>query len=227
MNTTRAYAARRRQQSGEPLPKAAKVKGEKTEFKKSDATRQRILDAAALIMSREGFAGTKLSDIAREANVKIATLYYYFSSREDLVEAVLVTGSQHVRAHTQEALSMLPDHVTPLERLCVAVEAHLRFILAISHYTEAAVRNSSQVPDRIRDATRAEQSKYGRLWQELIDAAVGTSSTHAQRKALRMLIVGGLNWTVEWWNTKQMPIDELVQTALGLTRAAASKSRRL
>src|SRR5206468_11098090 len=70
---------------------APAMNGNGIELTKSDATRRRILDAAALVMSREGFAGTKLSDIASEADVKIATLYYYFPSREDLVQAVLVT----------------------------------------------------------------------------------------------------------------------------------------
>jgi AcrR family transcriptional regulator len=194
------------------------------EVKKSDLTRQRILDAAALVMSREGFAGTKLSDIAVEANLKIATLYYYFKSREELVQAVLVTGSEHVRVHTQGALAGLSATSTPLERLCTAVESHLRFILEISHYTEAAVRNSSQVPEHVRKPIRAEQAKYGRFWQELVDAAAAktTYRTPTQRRALRMLIIGGLNWTVEWWNADQAPLDEVVETALTMTRAAFS-----
>src|SRR3954471_3644005 len=84
------------------------------ELKKSDATRQRILDAAALVLSRQGFAGTKLSDIAAEARLKVATLYYYYESREALVEAVMVTGSEHVRRHTLAALAALPETCTPL-----------------------------------------------------------------------------------------------------------------
>jgi len=43
-----------------------------------DATRQRILDSAARVLSRDGFAGAKLSDIAAEAHLKVATLYYYY-----------------------------------------------------------------------------------------------------------------------------------------------------
>jgi AcrR family transcriptional regulator len=200
-------------------PRATRGNGER-DLKKSEATRQRILDAAALVMSREGFAGTKLSEIAREADVKIATLYYYYASREDLVEAVLVTGARHVREHTEQAVAAMPASSTPLDRLCTAVEAHLRFILEISHYTEAAVRNTSQVPERIRQSSLAEQATYGRLWRRLVDdAAEGTQHrTPAQRKALRMLIIGGLNWSVEWWSPRETSIDELVATALSMTR---------
>ena len=35
-----------------------------------------------------------------------------------------------------------------------------------------------------------------------------------------LLILGGLNWTVEWWSADQAPLDELVETALTMTRAS-------
>jgi TetR/AcrR family transcriptional regulator, cholesterol catabolism regulator len=193
-----------------------------TELKKSDATRQRILDAAALILSREGFAGTKLADIAAEAQLKVATLYYYYESREALVEAVMVTGSEHVRQHTMSALAALDRSCTPVDRLCTAVESHLRFVLEISNYTQAVIRNASQVPEHIRTTLRHEINQYGRLWQGLVNAAAeGTAfRTPAQRKALRLLILGGLNWTVEWWTEAQAPLDEVVLTAVTMTRAS-------
>jgi TetR/AcrR family transcriptional regulator, cholesterol catabolism regulator len=197
------------------------------EMKKSEATRRRILDAAALVMSREGFAGTKLADIAAEAKVKIAALYYYFESREDLVEAVIVTGSEQVRLHTEAAIAEMDPSSSPMDRLCSAIEAHLRYILEISHYTEAAVRNSSQVPEQIRKAIRAEQTRYGRFWQGLVDAAAAGTRyrTPAQRKALRMLILGGLNWTVEWWTPDQAPLEQVLGTAIDMARATLLAAR--
>lgn len=218
----------RKTKGGQGSTEAAQDPASAPEARKSDATRQRILDAAAVVMSREGFAGTKLADIAAEAKLKIATLYYYYPSREDLVQAVMVTGSEHVRQHTSAALAALPPDSEPIERLCAAVESHLRFILEISHFTKATVRNASQVPVPVRSALRAEQAHYGRLWQGLVDAAaVGTSyTTTGQRRALRMLILGGLNWTVEWWTSRQAPLDEVVETALTMTRAAVGRDVR-
>lgn len=192
------------------------------EQKKSDATRQRILDAAALVLSRQGFAGTKLADIAVEAELKVATLYYYYESREALVEAVLVTGSRHVRQHTLAALAQLGPGCSASERLCAAIEAHLRFVLEISNYTQAVIRNAGQVPEKIRASLRHELDLHGKLWQQLVDAACeGTPfKSRSQRKTLRLLILGGLNWTVEWWTASQAPLDEVVETALAMTRAA-------
>lgn len=217
-----------------PSPKPAKRAARKTavaagapeEQRKSDATRQRILDATALVLSREGYAGTKLVDIAHEAQLKIATLYYYYPSREALVEAVMVSGSEDVRHHTQTALDALDPGASAADRLCAAVECHLRYVLEISNYTQAVIRNTGQVPEHVRSKLGDEIARYGRLWQRLVDdAAEGTAyRTRSQRRALRLLILGGLNWSVEWWNATDMPLDDLVYAAVSMTRAALART---
>ncbi len=188
-------------------------------FKKSDNTRARILDAAAYVMSQQGYAGTKLTDIAKRAKLRVSTLYYYYPSRDELVLAVLAAGTAQVRRHTEEALTALPKRSTPMERACCAVEAHLRHILEISHYTEATVRNTGQLPEHMRAKVAIEQAHYGRFWQKLIDEAVGadTAMSPNERRSLRLLIIGALNSTVEWWTPARASIDEVVQTALTMT----------
>lgn len=51
--------------------------------------RERILDAAEHAFGELGFEGASLRDIVRTAGVNLATVYYYFSSKEGLMEAVL------------------------------------------------------------------------------------------------------------------------------------------
>lgn len=190
------------------------------EISKGDSSRLRILDAAAYVLSREGYAGTRLADIAKKADLKISTLYYYFESREELVLDVLLTGSKRVREHTEEAVAALSPTASPIDRLCTAVEAHLRYILEISHYSEATIRNTSQLPDHMRKTIAAEQALYGRFWQGLVDDAAGDEvcASGAERRALRLLIIGALNWTIEWWAPGRISVDDIVAMALTMTR---------
>lgn len=207
-----------------PNSKAAKsVTVPDPDLKKSDNTRARILDAAAYVMSQEGYAGTKLADIAKRAKLRVSTLYYYYPSREELVLAVLMAGTAQVRRHTENALAALPASSTAMDRVCAACEAHLRHILEISHYTEATVRNTGQLPEHMRAEVAAEQAHYGRFWQKLIDDAITVTGTEAEmdateRRAIRLLLIGALNSTVEWWTPARASIDEVVRTALTMTR---------
>jgi AcrR family transcriptional regulator len=51
--------------------------------------RSRILEAAEHAFAEHGFAGASLRQIVRDARVNLATVYYYFGSKNGLMEAVL------------------------------------------------------------------------------------------------------------------------------------------
>ncbi len=55
---------------------------------KDGETEQRILDAARTVFLRRGSAGARMQEIAQEAGVNQALLYYYFRSKERLSGAV-------------------------------------------------------------------------------------------------------------------------------------------
>ncbi len=75
---------------------------------KAERTRERILDAAAKVLSERGYARMRLSDVAAEAGLQTAGIYYYFPSRDDLVEEVMWVGAVSVTRHVQEAVEALP-----------------------------------------------------------------------------------------------------------------------
>ena len=74
---------------------------------KSEATRARILDAAAKIISTKGYAAARLADIASEADTQAGSLYYHFESREALVEEVLDIAIDRVTAYVEEQVKRL------------------------------------------------------------------------------------------------------------------------
>jgi len=53
------------------------------------ATRRRILRIALTLMSQRGVDGTSMRDLASAAGLNVASLYHYFPSKRELLEAVL------------------------------------------------------------------------------------------------------------------------------------------
>lgn len=187
---------------------------------KSQRTRTRILDAAAHVLSVNGFAATRLSDVAEYAELQAPAIYYYFPSREDLIEEVMYSGISAMRTHLQKTLDALPPDMTAIDRIMAAVEAHLRHELELSDYTTASIRNSGQLPERLRTRQRKEEAAYGRIWQTLFADATadGDINPELDTKLARLLAMGALNWAVEWWNPRHGSIDELVTNAQLLVR---------
>src|ERR1700760_667721 len=65
-------------------PEQAVVKQERAE-----RTRETIIRAAASIFERDGFAAAPLSGITRRATVTKGALYFHFSSKRELAQAVI------------------------------------------------------------------------------------------------------------------------------------------
>jgi len=125
-----------------------------------------------------------------------------------------------MREHVDEVLENADPDLEPIDRILLAVEAHLRHELEISDYTTASIRNAGQLPEKIRKRQLAEEAKYGQIWARLIKAA-------AEEKQIRedldlyiaqMLVIGALNWTAEWWSPKRGSLDKVVVMAQSFVR---------
>ncbi len=79
----------------------------------ASVVRDEILDAAEVIFSDKGYAGTALREIADQANVTQALISYYFGSKFGLFQAVFLRRSELVSRERLERLEALERQKTP------------------------------------------------------------------------------------------------------------------
>ena len=191
---------------------------------KSARTRGRILNAAAHVLSVKGYAGTRLSDVAEYAELQAPAIYYYFPSRDDLIEEVMYAGIAEMRTHLQGVLDELPPEASPMDKILVAVEAHLRHELELSDYASASIRNAGQIPERLRTRQLKEEAAYGRIWRRLFDEAraEGQLRSDLDARHAQLLVLGALNWSAEWFDLRRSSVDTIVSNAHVLVRNGLS-----
>jgi TetR/AcrR family transcriptional regulator, cholesterol catabolism regulator len=191
---------------------------------KSARTRSRILDAAAHVLSVKGYAGTRLSDVAEYAELQAPAIYYYFPSRDDLIEEVMYAGIADMRRHLQGVVDALPPQASAMDKILAAVEAHLRHELELSDYASASIRNAGQIPERLRARQLKEEAAYGRIWRRLFDEARADGELRSDLEArhAQLLVVGALNWSVEWFDPRRSSVDTIVSNAQVLVRNGLS-----
>lgn len=171
------------------------------EHSKSDLSRMRILDAAAQSFRRKGYAGTTLNDIARAADLQAGSLFYYFASKDELLEEVLDIGIRRVHEAVEESQQRLPGDAPHRERLRAAIEAHFETLLKHGDYTSANIRIFGQAPDDVRRRHLRLRDAYAALWRRLLTKAqkAGALRDDVDLGLVRMLLLGALNWSVEWY----------------------------
>jgi len=202
------------------------VTKEPTAQTKSERTRERLLAAAATTLSRLGYAGMRLVDVGEEAGVQAPAIYYYWQSREQLIEEVITVGTVRLREFVKAALADAPSDASALDRIDIAVEAHLRQLMSESAFAHAVIRNIGQVPDSIRTQQIVEERAYARIWKKLFTDAKSSAELRSELDpdVAQLLIIGLLNWATEWYSPKRSSLDEVVATAQSIVRHGISST---
>jgi TetR/AcrR family transcriptional regulator, cholesterol catabolism regulator len=200
---------------------ATRVQSDTTHGGVADATRERLVRAAANVLSQRGYSQARLQEIAEVAELKAPAVYYHFPSRDALITAALRDGQVLVREHVLHALTQLPPESGPRDRVLAAVESHLRIELELSDLASAVVRTSGHVPPHIRAEIDTEVTAYYDVWRQLLaDAAdAGALRPGLDHSVARMLVMGALNWATEW-RSPTATVDAVVANARVLVNGA-------
>lgn len=92
---------------------------------RAEATRLRILEAAATAFADGGLAGTSLNDLIRESGLTKGAFYFHFSSKEDLALAVFRLKQEQLISGMQAAV---PADAPALERLVEMLRSRVRLL---------------------------------------------------------------------------------------------------
>jgi len=80
--------------------------------------RQRLVESAVALASRQGFRRTTLADIAEESGVPLGNIFYYFKSKDEIGDAILARREGDFD-YVRDRLDALPE---PRDRLIGFIE---------------------------------------------------------------------------------------------------------
>lgn len=87
--------------------------------KEADERRNDILDAAEMLFTSKGYAKTTIIHILEEVGIAKGTFYYYFKSKEEVMDAIIERIIEH---DIQEARRITQDHtLNPIQKFCLII----------------------------------------------------------------------------------------------------------
>lgn len=123
-----------------------------------DRRRSDILDQAALIFARHGFANADVQWIADALSISKGTIYRYFPSKEELFLAAVRRGVERLHVHIEAAKQSAG---TPMELISAAVHAYLQFFKTNPQLVELFIQERSNLRGEIgsKDAAPRHDAK--------------------------------------------------------------------
>ncbi len=107
-----------------------------TKVKKNPAKGATILKAAEMIFAQKGFHEATISDIAKKAEVSEATIYDYFSSKEELLFSI---PAETIHQYQEKNLEILEYIQGASNKLRFLIYRHLKLYASNSDYANVVM----------------------------------------------------------------------------------------
>jgi AcrR family transcriptional regulator len=192
------------------------------------ARKDRIMKAAAKVFAERGFSNATVRDIADEADMLSGSLYYYFQSKEEIVEEVLADYLDLMLRNYTEALDGAESPGSALKQL---IAVALRGVVDKSDHVKILQNDYHYVGVMARIQER--ERKVERIWLNTIDSAMASGEIRDDFDA-RMIFrtfMGAVLAVIRWFDPKgRVKIDQIItiQTSIlfdGVKAASAAPAR--
>jgi TetR/AcrR family transcriptional regulator, cholesterol catabolism regulator len=191
----------------------------KTEDERDDGNRRHaLLQAAAQLFRRKGFAATTTRDIAAAAGMQSGSPFYHFKSKDALLYAVMEEGMQGAIARQQQAIDTALPAGDARAKLHALVRAHFDMLHGPGNdFVPVMLYETRSLNTRQRSALAQLQIAYEAAWTPVLQALYTSRQLRAPVKLSRLLMLGALNWSVQWFDrTKEASLDDLADAAVAL-----------
>lgn len=184
----------------------------------AELTREQVLKAAASLFKRQGYAATTLRQIADAAGIQAGSVYYHFESKDRILGEILDLGIDLVHQTVVDRLAALPDDASGREKFAAALEGHLTGLLQHGAYTSASIRIYGQLPVELRRPNRERRRNYSALWDRLLAEAQACGEVRGgvDLHLARLIVLGTINWTVEWFDASQGELNDVVREMVNI-----------
>jgi AcrR family transcriptional regulator len=178
-----------------------------------DEKLQRILKISAKIFAEKGFHRTSVRDISRATKMSLAGLYYYFTTKEELLyliqERCFVTLLQGwERAAT-------PD-MDVRTRIRVFAENHLSFFCHNMHEMKVMAHEDESLTGEFQVKILVLKRRYVKVIMDLIRELQDREGRKGiDLRVATFSLFGMMNWIYTWYQPKRdLPLPQLMEQML-------------
>jgi AcrR family transcriptional regulator len=162
--------------------------------RRKDARPAEIIDAGLISFSLNGYAGTKMADVAKRAGVSKGTIYHYFIDKDDLFRAAFRSRFVDSLGGAGDMMGAYDGPMTPVLTMALKT-AYLQ--LASSDalgLVKVMLSEGDRFPELARECREELVDKVTGLLQQLIDKGIarGEFAAGAYRDMPTILLAPGI-----------------------------------
>lgn len=166
-----------------------------------ESRKQAILFAAAEIFHRKGFHATSIQDIAEEVGMLKGSLYYYISSKDDLLFQII--NDVHLDAFGY-VTDIFEGTGPAAERLREFVRRHVAYCASHQTWMGVYLHEYKALPDDMRQKVTDMRDRYEHQVGDIVEQGKreGVFRKDIDTRTTVRGILGMCNWLYHWYSAR-------------------------
>jgi TetR/AcrR family transcriptional regulator, cholesterol catabolism regulator len=162
----------------------------------ADLRREEIVNRAAELFERDGYFGTTLDDLGASIGLKKATLYHYFSSKDEILRQLHeeLIGWTYPREVARQRYQLAPDH-----HLLEVIADTLEIIAARPGHIQVFIEHFRELPPDVQRQIAEKRDAYTAMIEDVFREGVESGAFRELDPAVAVLgFFGAINWAYRW-----------------------------
>jgi AcrR family transcriptional regulator len=163
-----------------------------------------IRNAAIDLFFERGYYGTSMREIADHLGVASASLYHYVPSKQALLRDIMLGNMENLQREFDAATS---GEATTREKIRRGAEAHVRHHVIRAREAKIDHSEVETLVEPAREELKQLRRAYGRVWVELIEAAVADGTATCRSPKLTAFAILDMGIGVSRWFREDGPLS--------------------
>jgi AcrR family transcriptional regulator len=168
---------------------------EQNKREKYHLRRENILSYSAKVIYKEGYEKASIRRIAAEMGMSISALYYYFTSKEELLFIIQHTSFASLLEKLEQRLAGVED---PGARLYLLIENHVEHFLSRINELTICSREIDKLTGRACKKVREVRRQYHEIALGIVEGVKGSGALDTDLATLNLF--GILNSIYMWYD---------------------------
>jgi AcrR family transcriptional regulator len=164
-----------------------------------------VHEAARAHFSTRGYEAASMREIAADAGINIATLYFYCSTKEQLLFDVLVDAQRQLAEGLREQIEAAGDAWS--SRLAAAIRVHVKFCAEKAFPTTINRVDMQRLTDEHRETYVAMRDAYEHELRDLIRGGIVAGEFRPVDPKLTTFAILGIGHSVGRWYRADGPLS--------------------
>lgn len=159
--------------------------------------REQILESAAHLIQQKGYHAASMQDIADAVDHQKASLYHHFSSKQEILLALL---DQALDMLIERLSTVVEQQTTPPEKIRQAMAIYLESMEEHDALASVLLLEYRSLAPELHGRHIPRRDRFERLWRDMIRAGQESGAFREGDPAVTArALLGVMNWTITWY----------------------------